>query len=121
MDSSQIANLQFESVYNEALKTYKVKKGSCILVCPKCKHEHHYEDCRWMNINGGWVHKFPELLNEFSTFQFGALASQLKSLNWEYIAQQQLEAGKTSDIELQMSFDNSIRRPPVESSSRHKR
>lgn len=106
LDSSNTNNLQFESTYNEARRTYAVKKGSCVLVCPKCGHVHHYEDCRWMNVNGGWVHKFPELLDEFSTFQFGALASQLKALNWEYIAQQQLEAGKTSDIELQMAFDN---------------
>lgn len=109
LDSSQISNLQFESEYVEERRTYKVKKGSCVLICPKCGYVHHYTDNRWMNINGGWVHKFPDLLDECASFQFGALASQLKALNWEYIANQQLEAGKSSDIELQMSFDNSIR------------
>lgn len=110
LNSNQVSNLQFESEYNEELRTYKVKKGSCILICPKCGHQHHYEDCRWMNVNGGWVHKVPELLDTHASFQFGALASQLKSLNWEYIADQQLEAGKSSDISLQMSFDASVRR-----------
>lgn len=109
LDSSQISNLQFESEYVEERKTYKVKKGSCILVCPICSHQHTYDDCRWMNINGGWVHKFPDMLDECASFQFGALASQLKALNWDYIANQQLEAGKSADMELQMSFDNSIR------------
>lgn len=112
LDSSQISNLQFESEYVEELKTYRVKKGSCILACPKCGYHHHYEDCRWMNINGGWIHKFPDVLDSCASFQFGALASQLKSLCWDYIAQQQLDAGKSSDIEMQMSFDNSIRGLP---------
>ena len=109
IDSSQTSNLQFESEYVEARRTYKVVKGSCRLICPICGYQHTYDDCRWMNLNGGWVHKYPDLFDECSSFQFGALASQLKALNWDYIAQQQLEAGKTSDIELQMSFDNSIR------------
>ena len=110
MNSNAISNLQFESTYNEDLKTYRVKKGSARLICPKCKHEHTYEDARWMNINGGWIHKVPELIDEHVSFQFGALASQLKALSWDFIAQEQLDAGKSADIELQMNFDNSIRR-----------
>ena len=109
LDSSNISNLQFASDYDEGLRTYKVRKDSPTLVCPICKHEHHYEDRRWMNINGDWIHKFPELVDSHISFQFGALASQLKGLSWEYIAQQQLDAGKSADIEMQMSFDNSIR------------
>ena len=92
LDSSNTSNLQFESEYDETLRTYRVKKGTCVLICPVCKHEHHYEDSRWMNVNGGWIHKFPELLNTNSSFQFGALASQLKSLSWDFIAQEQLGA-----------------------------
>lgn len=120
LNSNQISNLQFESEYNDEMRTYKVKKGSCILICPKCGHQHTYEDCRWMNINGGWIHKVPDLLDTHASFQFGTLASQLKSLNWEYVADQQLEAGKSSDISLQMSFDNSIRRFTISSKSSDK-
>ena len=116
LNSNQIANLQFESDYNEGLRTYQVRKGSCVLVCPKCGH-HTYEDRVWMNQHGAWIHKYPEFFEEKPSFQFGALASQLKSLNWEYIADQQLEAGKTADISLQMSFDASIRRPSLQAES----
>lgn len=109
IDSADTNCLQFESDYDEERRTYKVRKGTPRLVCPICGHQHEEADRRWMNINGDWKHKFPDMLDTYPTFQFGALASQLKSLNWDYIAQQQLDAGKTSDIELQMSFDNSIR------------
>lgn len=109
IDSADTNCLQFESDYDEERRTYKVRKGTPRLVCPICGHQHEEADRRWMNINGDWKHKFPDLLDTYPTFQFGALASQLRSLSWDYIAQQQLDAGKSSDIELQMSFDNSIR------------
>ena len=63
-----------------------------------------------MNINGGYIHKIQEKMKEFPTFQVGALASQLKSLSWKYIANAQLESGKKADIETLYTFDNSIRR-----------
>lgn len=109
IDSGDTNCLQFNSDYDEERRTYKVRKGTPRLVCPVCGYQHVESDRRWMNINGDWKHKFPDLLDTYPTFQFGALASQLRSLSWDYIAQQQLDAGKTSDIELQMSFDNSIR------------
>lgn len=109
IDSGDTNCLQFDSDYDEERRTYKVRKGTPRLVCPICGYQHVESDRRWMNINGDWKHKFPDLLDTYPTFQFGALASQLRSLSWDYIAQQQLDAGKTSDIELQMSFDNSIR------------
>ncbi len=40
------------------------------------------------------------------------MASQLKSLSWKKIANAQLEAGKRADIEVQTTFDNSIRGLP---------
>ena len=49
---------------------------------------------------------------DFPGFQFGALASQLPSLSWKKIANAQLEAGKRADIEIQTTFDNSIRGLP---------
>ena len=62
MRSCDIQNLQFESTYNEALKTYLVKEGSERLVCPKCHHEHIEADKAWMIQNGAYVHLVPELV-----------------------------------------------------------
>lgn len=84
----------------------KSKSGSARLICPVCGHEHVEADRRWMNINGAWKHKFQEMIDEYPTFQCGALCSQLKSMNWDYIAQQALDAGKTADLSEQMNFDN---------------
>ena len=64
MRSCDTYNLQFESDYNEALRTYLVKKGTERLVCPVCHHEHKEEDKAWMIQNGGYVHKIPELVKE---------------------------------------------------------
>lgn len=108
--SCDVHNLQFESEYNEDLKQYIVKEDTIRLICPNCGHEHLEQDRAWMNINGGYIHRIPDKIKEHPTFQIGALASQLKSLSWKYIANAQLEAGKKADIETQMNFDNSIRR-----------
>lgn len=110
MRSCDIHNLQFESEYDEALKQYIVKEDSIRLVCPVCGYQHIEEDKKWMNINGGYIHKIQNKIKEFPTFQVGALASQLKSLSWKYIANAQLESGKKADIETLYTFDNSIRR-----------
>lgn len=110
--SCDVINLQFESTYDEELKQYLVIEDSIRLVCPVCGHQHKEEDKFWMNSNGGYVHKIPDKIKEFPTFQVGALASQLKSLSWKFIANAQLEAGKRSDIETQITFDNSIRGLP---------
>jgi len=94
MRSADIHNLQFESVYNEQLKTYFVKKGTERLVCPKCGFEHVEADKEWCISHGEYVHLVPELFDERPSFQVGALASQLPALSWGEIAQQQLEARK---------------------------
>ena len=112
MRSCDIHNLQFDAEYNSELRQHIVKDDSIRLVCPYCKHEHTEEDKKWMNINGGYIHKVPEKLIDFPGFQIGALASQLKSLSWKKIANAQLEAGKRADIEVQTTFDNSIRGLP---------
>lgn len=112
LNSNKIINLQFESTYNEELRTYIVKEGSERLICPICGYQHVESDKEWMNEHGCYKHKIPELIDTRPSFQFGALASCLKSLSWTVIAQQQLDAGKSSDINLQMSFDNSIRGLP---------
>lgn len=112
MRSCDIANLQFESEYNEHLRTYMVKKGTERLVCPKCKHEHTEDDKKWCIQNGDYVHSIEELKRERPSFQIGALASQLPSLCWSEIANAALEAGKSSDISVQQNFDNSWRGLP---------
>ena len=112
MRSCDIHNLQFESDYNESLRTYIVKRGTERLVCPVCGHEHKEEDKSWMILNGGYVHRIPELLKERPGFQIGSLASQLPALCWSEIANAQLEAGKTADISIQQNFDNSWRGLP---------
>ncbi len=112
MRSCDVHNLQFESTYNEGLRTYVVKRGSERLFCPKCHHEHIEADKEWCISHGDFVHLIPELLEERPSFQVGALASQLPSLSWSEIANAALEAGKTADLEIQKHFDNSIRGLP---------
>lgn len=112
MRSCDVHHLQFESYYNEALRTYLVKRGTERLVCPKCHFEHTEDMKRKMIIEGRYVHIVPELLRDRPSFQIGALASQLQSLSWSEIAAAQLEAGKSADIEIQQNFDNSWRGLP---------
>ena len=109
MRSCDIHNLQWESDYNEGLKTYTVRKGTARLCCPKCGHEHKEEDKAWMIQNGEYVHLIPDLKKERPGYQIGALASQLPALCWDEIANAALEAGKTADISIQQNFDNSWR------------
>ena len=92
MRSCDTNALQFESTYNESLRTYLVKKGTERLVCPKCGFEHTEDMKHDMIVNGGYIHTIPELVRERPGFQVGALASQLPALCWSEIAQQQLES-----------------------------
>lgn len=121
MRSCDVHNLQFESTYNEHLKTYFVKKGTERLVCPKCGYQHIESEKEWCISHGEYVHVVPELFDELPSFQVGALASQLPSLCWSEIANSQLEAGKSADISIQQNFDNSIRRSTVQTTCYHKR
>ena len=112
MRSCDIHNLQFESDYDEETKVRTVRKDTIRLICPKCKHQHVEADKKWMNVNGGFIHSIPQRLEEAPSFQIGALASQLPSLNWSRIANAQLEASKRNDIETHITFDNSYRGLP---------
>lgn len=112
MRSCDIHNLQFETVEDENLRCSRVIPGSCRLVCPICGHEHTVEDREWLCSHGEYVHKVPELVETFPSYQCGVLASTLPSLNWEYVANQQLLAGRASEVFSQQSFDNSIRGLP---------
>ena len=111
MRSADVHNLQFETEELEHNRRRMIP-GTERLACPSCRHEHVYTDRRRMNIEGGYVHKFPELVGRRSGFQWGALASQWESLSWEYIAEKQLAAGKSGDLRDQANFDNSIRGLP---------
>ena len=112
MRSCDIHNLQFESDYDADIEERIVRPNSIRLICPKCGHQHTEEDKNWMNVNGGYVHVVPDRLSEAPSFQIGALASQLPSLNWTKIATAQLEAGKRADLDAQINFDNSFRGLP---------
>ena len=65
MRSCDIHNLQFDAEYNSELRQHIVKDDSIRLVCPYCKHEHTEDEKKWMNINGGYIHKVPEKLIDF--------------------------------------------------------
>lgn len=112
MRSCDIHNLQFDCEQIPSIKEKIVKPDSIRLICPKCKHEHVQSDKRWMNIHGGFVHLVPERLDASPSFQFGALASQLPSMSWQRIANEQLASGKKNDYETHLTFDNSIRGLP---------
>jgi len=111
MRSADVHNLQFETT--EDGHGYKTLiPGSERLTCPKCHREHAYKEARDMNIQGGYIHKNDSLINIRTGFQWGALASQWSSLNWTYIAEKQLLAGKSAGLREQAYFDNSIRGLP---------
>lgn len=112
MKSCDIHNLQFESDFNEELGERIVRTDSIRLICPKCGYQHVESDKKWMNMKGGYIHLIPDRIKTAPSFQLGALASQLPSLDWTTIANAQLEAGKRADIEAQITFDNSFRGLP---------
>ncbi len=110
MRSCDVHNLQFECEIEE--KNKRLIPGSERLICPKCKREHVYSERREMNINGGFIHKFPDLVGRRTGFQWGVLASQWESLSWSFIAEKQLLAGRSGNLRDQTDFDNSIRGLP---------
>ena len=112
MRSCDIHNLQFQSENIEGVKERIVITDSIRLICPKCGHEHVEADKVWMNQHGGYIHKVPQRLETAPSFQLGALASQLPSLSWTVIANEQLESGKRADLDAHYNFDNSIRGLP---------
>ena len=112
MRSCDIHNLQFESDLNEQLNERIVRSDSIRLICPQCGYQHVEAEKGWMNKNGGFKHLIPQRMQTAPSFQIGALASQLPSLDWTNIANAQLEAGKRADIEAQITFDNSYKGLP---------
>lgn len=62
MKSCDTHNMQWESAFNEKLRTYIVTPGSVRLICPVCGHIHEEWEKAWMIQNGGYVHLVPELL-----------------------------------------------------------
>lgn len=114
MRSCDIHNLQFETVYDQQLKQYVVIKGSERLICPQCRFQHDQSYRQNMVKQGGYVHRFPNLMNEFAGFQVGSLASLLNVHSWSNIANVQLSSGKESTLQDFISFDASIRGLPYQ-------
>lgn len=114
MKSSDVHNLQFETVYNEQLKQYICVRGSERLICPKCHFEHPETLREQMIKQGGYIHSFPDKIKDFPTFQAGVLASLLNVHSWSNVADIQLASGKQSDLTDWISFDNSIRGLPFQ-------
>lgn len=112
MRSCDIHNLQFESDEVEGIKERVVRPQTIRLICPKCGYEHVEADKAWCNKNGAFIHKIPQRLQKAPSFQLGALASQLRSIDWQFIANKQLEAGKKAEQSAQQQFDNSVRGLP---------
>lgn len=112
MRSCDVHNLQFESRFNEDLRSYQVIPGTERLVCPKCGYEHPESMKHDMICQGDYVFKVPEMTGIHDSFQVGALASQLPALSWLNTANAQLQAGKTSDLGTLENFDNSWRGLP---------
>lgn len=112
--SCDIHNLQFQTVYNEELKQYVAVRGSQRLICPACKFEHTEDLKEKMIKNGKYLHKFPDRIRDYPTFQAGVLASLLNVHAWGNIADIQLSSGKSATLEDFISFDNSIRGLPYQ-------
>lgn len=112
MRSCDLHNLQFQSQYNEQLKQNIVKKGTCVLICPKCGAQHKEDEKYFMNRSGKYIHKVPERLQLHPGFQFGVLCSLFPFMSWDRIAEKILESGKRSDIEAHMQLDSSWRGLP---------
>lgn len=110
--SCDLHNLQFQSQYNEQLRENIVKKGTCVLVCPKCGAQHTEDEKYFMNRHGKYIHKVPQRLQLHPGFQFGVLCSLFPFMSWDRIAEKILESGKRSDIEAHMQLDSSWRGLP---------
>lgn len=116
--SSDVHNLQFNTEYSEELQQYVVIPGSERLICPDCHYEHSEEFREKMIKNGKYIHLFPSRLQHFPSFRCGVLASLLPVHSWGEVANQQLSAGRSSTLEEQISFDNSIRGLPYQERKR---
>ncbi len=112
MRSCDFSNFQFESRFDEVQGIYVPKRNSIRLICPKCHHQHRENAKRWMNLNGGYVHRFKDRIDLLPSFQFGALASQFPAMDWYTIAAKILSCGKRADISAHKELDNSYKGLP---------
>lgn len=112
MRSCDLHNLQFQSQYNEQIKEHVVKKGTCVLVCPKCGAQHTEDEKQFMNRQGKYIHKVPQRLELHPGFQFGVLCSLFPFMSWDRIADKILQCGKRADIDAHIQLDNSWKGKP---------
>lgn len=107
MRSCDVHNLQWElNAEGEIIES------SIRLICPKCKQEHLEAEKRRMIQEGDYIHRHPERLKSHPGFQWGKLASLMKSAAWIEIAKAQMAAGKSGNLDDQILFDNSVRGRP---------
>lgn len=108
MRTCDIHNMQWELDRKKTLIP-----ESIILVCPKCGRRHIESERLEMNRGGAYIHRFPELLGRHEGYQWGALvATYQPGMSWAMIAEKQLSAGRSANVQMQRSFDNSIRGLP---------
>ena len=111
IDGERRGGLQFE--IEETDQHEKRAIGETIrLTCPDCGHEHSERDAAKMNNEGGYVHRYPDLIPLHAGYQFGALCNipeHFPNLSWLEIANAQLRAGSSGTLSEQMNFDNSYR------------
>lgn len=83
MRSCDIHNLQFETEYNKEQRQHIVKPESIRLVCPKCGFEHHETMKHDMNVQGGYIHEIPELLQDAPRLSGGSTSVSTSSIELE--------------------------------------
>jgi hypothetical protein len=108
MRSCDVHNLQWELNEEDRLIPESIR-----LICPDCRHEHTEEDKTAMIRSGDYIHRYPDALSTHPGYQWGALVSLKKSLDWPTIARAQLSAGGTGKYKDQLYFYNSIRGLPL--------
>ena len=108
MRSCDVHNLQWELDDDDRLIPESIR-----LICPECRHEHTEDQKPEMIRSGDYVHRYPDALREHPGYQWGALVSMKKSLDWPTIAEAQLAAGSSGHYKAQLYFYNSIRGLPL--------
>lgn len=114
MRSADIHNLQFESFFDEQQKLYKVKKGTCRLVCPSCHFQHSEQYRKKIISQGAYVHRYEQKKDLCGGYQAGVLASMLNVHCWDNLADVQLASGKSASLQDYISWDNSYRALPLQ-------
>lgn len=112
MRSCDINLLQFEKVYDEALRLWIPVADSIRLCCPKCGYEHEEAQKFAMNRTGDYIHERPELVATRPSFQFGVLCSLRPATDWLAIAERRLKSGRSSTAKDHKDFDNCWRGLP---------